>query len=134
MAVLDYPATLGYRSWFAWQAYTADEPAVVVSPYVSGERNVPVIPYGVLLWRGSFETPLFGPRDERWVTMRTLMEDIDSGRNQLRITTPTEQRSDLLAASLVVQPFEVSPPVRRSRGETGGWTVEWWEVPQDGGN
>lgn len=61
--------------------------------------------------------------------MRTLMESVDQGVNTMTIAVPVSQQSSLLGATLNIQPLRIDPPVRGSRGETRGWSVEWVERP-----
>ena len=84
---------------------------------------------GVLLWRGEFQTPVYGPRDAMWVTVRTLMEGVDHGINQLTLPVPADQRrTGVLGATITAQPVRVDAPLRGSRGQTAGWAVSWVEV------
>ena len=129
MAVLEYPSALGYTRWHAWRDYSSETSPFLESEFAPAALPVPVRPIGVLLWRGEFATPLYGPRDIRWINVRQLMEAVDHGINQLLLPVPQDQQSSVLGSTITVQPIEVRPPVRGSRGQTAGWTVTWVEVP-----
>jgi len=129
MAVFDYP-TVGYARWHAWRAYSSAESPHLESELAPAALPVPVRPQGVLLWRGEFETPVYGRRDAAWTTMRTFMERIDHGIHQIRLPVPHDQRrAGVLGATIVAQPTRVDAPTRLSRGQESGWRVQWWEVP-----
>lgn len=120
----------GYARWHAWRAYSSDESPFLLSDFAPAALPIPIRPQGVLLWRGQFETPIYGPLDARWVAMRLLMESIDQGVNTMLLTVPEDQRNaGILGATVHVQPLHIDPPVRGSRGDTRGWTIEWVEVP-----
>ena len=129
MADVMYAATLGYARWHAWRAYSSAVSPFLESDFQPAALPVPVRPQGVLLWRGQFETPVYGPLDSAWLTMRTLMESVDQGVNAMVVAVPASQRSTLLSATLRVQPTQIDAPVRGSRGIERGWTVEWIEIP-----
>ena len=120
----------GYARWYAWRAYSSDESPLLRSDFIPSILSIPIRPQGALLWRGQFETPIYGPLDARWVAMRRLMDSIDQGVNTMLLTVPVEQRNaGVLGATVHAQPSRIDPPVRGSRGETRGWTVDWVEVP-----
>lgn len=129
MVDITYPVALGYANWQAWREYPHDEP-ILDSEFRSA--NLPPVsrPVGVLRWRGTFSTPAYSRSDSRWMTMRTLMESVDSGVNVLVLTFPRLQQAGLpgITTTLRVQPTQVRPPVHDNRGAVRGWTVDWVEA------
>ena len=129
MATLDYPLAWGYSSWYAQLLYSSEVSPFLISDFTGAQVAVPIRPQGILLWTGRFRTPRYGSRDSRWPLVKDLMERIDHGINQLRVPIPVDQ--DLgpgYGGVLVVQPLELQPAVRGSRGQVEGWTVMWVEA------
>ena len=130
MALLNYPLAWGYQQWRAWRAYSSDRSPFEDTDFIPAGLPIPVRPQGVLLWRGVFTTPIYGPRDPQGDAVRALMESLDQGVNTLTLPVPVDQRNTgILGESLTVQPVTVDPSVRDSRGIIRGWTVEWVEIP-----
>lgn len=132
MAAVAYPAGMGFQRWHAWREYSSGDLAAQLGPlrYLPGSLSPVVRTTGVLLWRGRFTTPVFGPRDVAWYTIRAVMEQLDGGINHLTLVPPADQRSGTsIPNPLAAQPIRVEAPERGSRGEDRGWTVEWVQRP-----
>ena len=130
MAALNYPPDLGYGNWYAWLGYSSEVSPFLESDFTPAGLPIRVRPQGVLLWRGEFQTPVYVMNDPRLWSVRVLMEMVDEGVNQLILPVPADQqRTDVLGATITVQPVEVEAPVRGSRADERGWRVRWVEVP-----
>ena len=128
VAVRTYLEAWGYGAWHAWREYSGDAgvQAGLFVPLVT----YPVRPTGVLVWRGRFLTPTYGPTDSRLTAVQEFLESVLSVADQMSLPVPTDQRyaGSSLGETITVQPRNLQPGVRDSRGVTAGWTCDWLEV------
>lgn len=116
-AILDYPVTVGYLSWSV-QSSRSRGPYIHASVYTAASH---IVYSGPSKRQGTFTTPIISRGDDTHGLM-DILHAVAAGDTYLRLPMPGGNDT------ILVQPIDVRPARRDSRGLIGGWSVDWIEV------